>query len=187
MDAVIAVLQGIWLMFPAFVANTGAVFLGGGRPIDGGKTHRDGNRVLGDGKTWRGLIGGTTFGVFIGLLQVVANSFSEWPEFTFGDFPFSFVVIFSLSVGALLGDIIGSYFKRRMGIERGKKAPVLDQYDFLVVAVLLVFILQTGWFFEHYINGYAILGLIAVIAITPVLHRLTNVIGHRMGKKEVPW
>lgn len=187
MDVIVAILQGLWLIIPAFVANSAAVLFGGGKPIDGGAVHKDGRRVLGDGKTWRGFIGGTAFGIFIGLLMSVANSFSEWPEITFGSFPSSIVVICSLSFGALLGDLIGSFFKRRMGIERGKKTPVLDQYDFLIFAMLLVAILQWPWFFEHYINGYAILGLVAVIVITPVLHRITNIIGHRIGKKEVPW
>ncbi len=187
MDVITAIAQGIWLMFPAFVAGPGAVFLGGGAPIDGGRVHRDGRRVLGDGKTWRGLIGGVAFGMFIGFLQVIANSFSVWPEFTFGTFPSSLVVIFTLSFGSLLGDMIGSYFKRRKGILRGEKAPILDQYDFLVVAVVLVAVLQWSWFFEHYINGYAILGLIAVVVITPILHRITNIIGYRLGRKEVPW
>jgi CDP-2,3-bis-(O-geranylgeranyl)-sn-glycerol synthase len=186
-DVVVAVLQGLWLIIPAFVANSAAVLFGGGRPIDGGAVHKDGRRVLGDGKTWRGLIGGTAFGVFIGLLMVVANSFSEWPEITFGGFPSSIIVIFSLSFGALLGDLIGSFVKRRMGKERGQKAPVLDQYDFLIFAMFLVAILQWPWFFEHYINGYAISGLIAVILVTPVLHRVVNIIGYKMGRKEVPW
>jgi CDP-2,3-bis-(O-geranylgeranyl)-sn-glycerol synthase len=186
-DAIVAILQGLWLILPALVANSAAVLFGGGRPIDGGAVHKDGRRVLGDGKTWRGLIGGTAFGLFIGLLMIIANSFSEWPEITFGTFPSSVIVIFSLSFGALVGDLIGSYVKRRMGMGRGQKAPVLDQYDFLIFALLLVAILQWPWFFEHYINGYAILGLIVVIALTPILHRVVNIIGHRMGKKEVPW
>lgn len=187
MDIITAIAQGIWLMFPAFVAGPGAVILGGGAPIDGGRTHKDGRRYLGDGKTWRGLIGGVSFGVFIGLLQMVANSFSEWPEFTFGGFPSGFLVIFALSFGSLMGDLIGSYLKRRMGIKRGHKAPILDQYDFLIVAVVLVAVLQWSWFFEHYINGYAILGLVAVIVMTPALHRFINVIGYKLGRKEVPW
>ncbi len=187
MDPIIAILQGLWLILPAFAANSGAVFFGGGRPVDGGKFHRDGRRYLGDGKTWRGVIGGITFGVFIGVLQIIANSFSEWPEFTFGFFPHNLVVAFSLAFGALLGDMIGSYFKRRMGKERGSKAPILDQYDFLIMAFVLVLVFEAGWFLEHYINDYAFLGLIAVMAITPILHRLSNIIGYRIGRKEVPW
>lgn len=187
MDPVVAILQGVWLMIPAYVANSAAVFLGGGRPIDGGAILRDGRRVLGGGKTWRGLVGGTLFGMFIGILQWLGNSAYGHPDFSFGDFPFTILVIFLLPFGALFGDILGSFIKRRMGIERGQKAPGLDQYDFLIGVVILVGIFQTGWFLEHYIYGFAILGLITVIVLTPILHRITNIIGHKMGKKEVPW
>lgn len=187
MDVTVAILQGIWLIFPAYVAGPGAVLIGGGRPIDGGRIHKDGRRYLGDGKTWRGLIGGVTLGVIIGLLQDFTNGYSEWPEMSFGSHPNNLVVIFLLPFGALMGDMIGSYIKRRKGVERGQKAPVLDQYDFLIFAVILVAVLQWPWFFEHYLDGFAILGLITIIVLTPVLHRITNIIGHRMGKKEVPW
>lgn len=187
MDVIVAILQGIWLIFPAYVAGPGAVLFGGGSPIDGGRTHKDGRRYLGDGKTWRGLIGGVTLGIIIGLLQDLANGFSEWPEMSFGDYPSNLIVIFLLPLGALIGDMMGSYLKRRKGIERGEKAPVLDQYDFLIIAMMLIAVLQWPWFYEHYLEGLAILGLITVVILTPVLHRLTNIIGHRMGKKEVPW
>lgn len=187
MDVTVAILQGVWLIFPAYVAGPGAVLLGGGRPMDGGRMHKDGRRYLGDGKTWRGLVGGVSFGFIIGLLQDFANQFSEWPEMSFGSYPYNVLVIFLLPFGALMGDMIGSYIKRRKGIERGQKAPVLDQYDFLIFAVILVAVLQWPWFFEHYLDSFAILGLITIIVLTPVLHRITNIIGHRMGKKEVPW
>lgn len=53
-----AVLTALWAIAPAYLPNSAAVVVGGGRPIDGGRTWRD-NRVLGDGKTWRGFLGGT--------------------------------------------------------------------------------------------------------------------------------
>ena len=42
--------------------------------IDGGRVMSDGNRVLGDGKTWNGLIGGTIGGGLLGILtHSIAN------------------------------------------------------------------------------------------------------------------
>ena len=57
----------LWLYLPGFLANTFAMLWGkwlpktgyGPWPIDGGRTLSDGNRILGDGKTWNGLIGGS--------------------------------------------------------------------------------------------------------------------------------
>jgi CDP-2,3-bis-(O-geranylgeranyl)-sn-glycerol synthase len=60
----------LWIMMPAYLANTIAVLTGGKYPIDQEKMHSDGNRILGDGKTWSGLVGGTLGGVFIGFLQI---------------------------------------------------------------------------------------------------------------------
>ena len=50
------ILQALWLILPAYVANASAVLVGGGTPVDFGKNWRDGKRILGDGKTWRGLL-----------------------------------------------------------------------------------------------------------------------------------
>src|SRR2546426_2043485 len=62
-----AIPQALWFFLPAFVANPMAVVFGGGTPIDFGRTLRDRERLFGDGKTWRGLLGGTLAGAFLGL------------------------------------------------------------------------------------------------------------------------
>ncbi len=48
------VLKAMWLMLPAYIANPTAALFGGGMPIDFGKKYHDGQRILGDGKTFRG-------------------------------------------------------------------------------------------------------------------------------------
>ena len=68
------ILQSLWLILPAYIANGCAALFGGGTPIDFGKNYNDGKRILGDGKTWRGLILGTLFGMIGGFgLSVVAG------------------------------------------------------------------------------------------------------------------
>ena len=68
----------LWIMMPAYLANTIAVLTGGKYPIDQGKTLADGNRILGDGKTWSGLVGGTLGGVMIGYAQLnFGNNFIQ--------------------------------------------------------------------------------------------------------------
>ena len=64
----------LWIMMPAYLANTIAVLTGGKYPIDLGRIHSDGNRILGDGKTWSGLVGGTLGGVFIGFSHQKSTS-----------------------------------------------------------------------------------------------------------------
>ena len=72
------VLVSIWLMLPAYLANTIASIVGGGPPIDGGRNWTlmwgcDGQRILGDGNTWNGLIGGTVGGLLVGHLQMTTG------------------------------------------------------------------------------------------------------------------
>ncbi|HET6399618.1 MAG TPA: CDP-archaeol synthase, partial [Candidatus Thermoplasmatota archaeon] len=63
----ISILHALWLFLPAYVANMSPVFSAKllprwNAPMDGGRTSKDGKRVLGPGKTWRGLVGGIVAG-----------------------------------------------------------------------------------------------------------------------------
>ena len=72
------VLMTLWLYLPGFIANTFAMMWGkwlpktgyGPWPIDGGRSLKDGNRMLGDGKTWNGLIGGSLTAGLLCVLQL---------------------------------------------------------------------------------------------------------------------
>ncbi len=175
-----------WFLLPAYVANPMAVLFGGGTPMDFGRSLRDGRRILGDGKTWRGLAGGTLSGVFLGLVLTLLGSLAD-PRLSFGDGPGVLGILVLLPLGALLGDILGAFVKRRFGLERGAKAPGLDQYDFLLGAFLLLLVLAPAWWLARFWTGEAVWGLLFVIVITPVLHRVVNIIGYRWGKKREPW
>ena len=55
----IALIVAFWLMLPAYVPNNFAAIFGGGTPLDMGRVFQDGERALGDGKTFRGTFAGT--------------------------------------------------------------------------------------------------------------------------------
>ena len=182
-----AIPQAIWFFLPAYVANPMAVVFGGGMPIDFGRSLGDGERIFGDGKTWRGLAGGTAAGAILGLLAtlpflVIAPS-SSW---SFGSPGEALGVSAVLAFGALLGDLAGAFIKRRLHKPRGAKARGLDQYDF-VVGGLLLSLAVPAWSVPRFYSGDASFGLLAIILITPALHRAVNVLGYRMGKKHEPW
>jgi CDP-2,3-bis-(O-geranylgeranyl)-sn-glycerol synthase len=181
------VLLGFWLMLPAYLPNSAAVLFGGGTPIDLGRSWR-GKRILGDGKTWRGLIGGVSAGVFLGTVQLFLAYSSDRNEFWgFGSFPQALAIVTVLAIGSLLGDMIGAFIKRRLGLDRGAKAPVLDQYNFIAGAMLLTLAIFPEWFMGAFIEGDHIICLLAVLIITPLLHRGVNIIGYKTGLKKVPW
>ncbi len=170
----LVLIKAVWLMLPAYIANPTAVVFGGGTPIDFGRNFVDGRRILGNGKTFRGLIGGTACGILVGLIQRQAGDTLVIPSLT---------AIITLSFGALLGDVVKSFFKRRLGFERGAKLPFVDQLDFVVGAWVLTYIFDKQWFTENF--TYWI--MIVVLVLTPVLHRLTNIIGYYIKLKKEPW
>jgi CDP-2,3-bis-(O-geranylgeranyl)-sn-glycerol synthase len=175
----IALLSALWIMLPAYIPNSAAALLGGGIPIDGGRMHRDGRRLLGDGKTWRGFILGISTGIVIGLLQIWIRQAAGWEVLPV----LTVLAVILLATGALLGDLVKSYFKRRRGMERGASWPVADQYDLVAGAFALVLIFDYPWF----ISTITLPILVIILIITPILHKTVNVIGYLIRVKEVPW
>jgi len=152
------------------------VFIKGKTPLDGGRKFIDGNRVFGDGKTWEGLIGGTLFGVFIGLVQILLQN-SYLNQFAVLTFHHTYFTIVILAFFALFGDLVGAFFKRRFNLARGAPAPFLDQLDFLVMSLAALSIFQ----------AVPIYWILFLAIITPIIHKSANVIGYIIKAKDVPW
>ncbi|HEX9907762.1 MAG TPA: CDP-2,3-bis-(O-geranylgeranyl)-sn-glycerol synthase [Thermoplasmata archaeon] len=181
------ILAVLWVMLPALVPNSAAVLLGGGTPMDFGRSWR-GKRILGDGKTWRGFFGGALSGAVVGFLQIgLAELLGTHGSWGFGPLPMSVAAVFSLSFGSMLGDSVGSFLKRRIGKERGAKTPILDQYNFVAGAFALILIVDSEWFLERFAEGNGWMALVAFLILVPLIHRGVNIIGYKMGKKHVPW
>ncbi len=181
----------MWIMGPAYIANSVAVLTGGYFPIDQGKTLSDGNRILGDGKTWSGLVGGTLGGIVFGLILDAGDSRMALEHFTGEEYEESLwgnnpVLVFTLlSFGALFGDMSASFYKRRQNLKRGEKFALLDMYDFIFMSLLLCLIIQFTWLSTWIIDGWK--PLFSIIFLTPILHRVVNIIGYKIGVKNEPW
>lgn len=190
------VAQAFWIILPAYIANASAVLVGGGTPIDFGKKHKDGKRILGDGKTWNGLIIGGLIGVIGGFSLATAaptinqilleNNVDTLTLTNFGGFPAMMPIIASISYGALLGDITESFFKRRRNIARGEDWIPFDQLDFILGVLFFSFIMsgflalinvtENSWFFsilklEH---------VAFLLVVTPFFHLLSNYLHRRI-------
>lgn len=176
-------MTAFWAMLPAYIPNNVAVIAGGGRPIDGGRTWGD-RRLLGDGKTWRGTAIGTLAGVVFALTidavrpAVVGATGLPLPRFT----P---TVALALASGAMVGDILASFLKRRTGRERGVAFPLVDQLDFAVVALVLTAVATPGWFADTFLRPPTV--LVAVFVLTPLLHVGTNIGAYLLGLKNEPY
>ena len=108
-------------------------------PMDGGLVLKDGNRLFGDNKTWKGFMGYVLLGaaatVVWGLIikNTALNSYSYFyinHENTY---------FFNLLVGTLLGlayalfELPNSFVKRRIGINPGKPATGITRIIFIFV------------------------------------------------------
>lgn len=181
------IVLSIWLMLPAYLANPFAALLGGGTPIDMGKNFSDNKRILGDGKTYRGFVLGSVCGATVGFIQIliapyIAPYLSGYidPQLFMHT---SYLALLTMPVGGLLGDMTKSFFKRRMGFERGAMMPLVDQLDFVIGAWALTYIADPAWITGNFTWQI----MITILVITPLLHLATNFIGFKIGKKDVPW
>lgn len=166
-----SIFWAFWYILPAYFANASPVLVGGGKPIDGGRTWRDGRRILGDGKTWRGFIGGVLIGTLVGIVQYFIT-----PGF-YGSFGTAVKLAFLLSFGALIGDLVGSFIKRRANLPRGYPAIGLDQLGFLISALAFAYPVKT------LSSGQ----IIFLLVVSPFIHWGANYFAYRMGWKSVPW
>ncbi|MHC1604695.1 MAG: CDP-2,3-bis-(O-geranylgeranyl)-sn-glycerol synthase [Candidatus Methanofastidiosia archaeon] len=168
-------ISALWFILPAYFANGGALNLHDNRPVDGGKVAWDKNRLIGDGVTWGGFVSGTTMAVALAILQFILFK-DRFP------IPDTSIVQagelgFLLGFGALFGDLVESFFKRRLGIKRGNPLPLFDQWDFLIGAIL----------FSSIMVRIPIKDILILFIITPIIHYATNVFSNRIGLKDVPW
>lgn len=172
--------EALWLIIPAYGANGLVPLIKGRRPIDFGKRLKDGQRLFGPGKTWEGFVFGCIMGAVIGTVQMLAFPYLPWEAsgpVVLGIAAMGPVLGFLLGFGAMLGDLAGSFIKRRFKISRGKPAPLLDQEDFLIGALLFALLMVSIKF--HWVIMLAI--------ITPVFHWVANGVAYLVRVKREPW
>ncbi len=132
--------------------------------------------MLGDGKTYRGFIGGVFGGIVVGAGQNIIAPDLGFPYFTIP-------ALICLPLGAMTGDATKSFLKRRAGHECGAPLPLVDQLDFVFGALIFTAIFSYAWFIANFTPWI----IITIIVLTPILHKLFNIIGYKIGKKDVPW
>jgi CDP-2,3-bis-(O-geranylgeranyl)-sn-glycerol synthase len=173
-EVALKILQAFWFIAPAYAANAFPPLLKGKHPLDFGKNLGK-YRILGDGKTIEGSIGGIVFGMFIGLIEIYCIYPFVPTEFSLPKL--SLIIVFLLSTGAILGDIFVSFIKRRFGIKRGASLPILDQLDFLLGALVL----------SSLVVRHDIAIVFILIIFTPLIHILANTLGYILRIKRVPY
>jgi CDP-2,3-bis-(O-geranylgeranyl)-sn-glycerol synthase len=169
MDLTLIIIEALKFVFPAYCANAVPVIVGGGPPLDFGRNFPDGRPVFGKNKTFRGFFSGLAVGAVAGLAETAVFGFQSFPALLGVLLPF----------GALMGDLMGAFLKRRIGLAPGELLPVIDQTDFIIGALLLslpVSLPLLSWEI-----------VLTVLIITPPVHLLTNFAAYKLGLKRNPW
>ncbi len=156
----------IWLMLPAYIANMAPPFVKYWK----GWNHPLHERYLGTHKT----VVGFSFGVIAGLATAWAQhsigglTFVEWTWWQVG---------FMQGVGAMAGDSIKSFFKRRRGIPPGARWLPMDQLDFVIGALIL----------SEPTLKLGLSDIVILLVLTFVGHILVNHIAYALHIRDSAW
>lgn len=153
-------------------------------PMDAGKNLKDGNRIFGDNKTWKGFLGYVILNIICMILLGILcniNGIDEYNMFYSGT---KNTLANNCLIGLLLGlaygvfELPNSFMKRRLGIIPGKSLTgakkwffvFLDQADSIFGCVLVVCVYHPMRFGFYII--YVLVGAVTHIAINILLYLL---------------
>lgn len=185
----------LWLIFPLVLAGISNMvwmklpFCKGWQvPMDQGKNWRDGRRIFGDNKTWKGfvgMIGVTAF--WLQIFELLAKNFSWAADlslipFTTWALPLGWFYGAIWGLSYVLAELPNSFIKRRLQIEAGKAGAgiqgavfkFVDQSDSVLGCLigLLVF----------YIPSWG--DALAIFFLATGFHFLTNLLLFMLGLKK---
>jgi CDP-2,3-bis-(O-geranylgeranyl)-sn-glycerol synthase len=129
----------LYFFVPAYLANMSPVlvqrwFTSLAAPIDAGCMFR-GRRILGDHKTWRGLLAGIVVAPLVLELQILTHQAGYMHGVALLDYgTCSLWLGVLMGLGTGIGDAVKSFFKRQIGIAPGASWIGFDQLDFLIGA-----------------------------------------------------
>ncbi len=174
----------LWLALPAAVSNMMPIISKGilkwmAVPIDGGRKWK-GKPIFGKSKTYRGFFVGILGAILICWLQSYLFSASAaMRSVTLVDYQeHNFILVgFLYGFGALFGDLIKSFIKRRVGVPPGGKFWPWDQLDLFIGALIFLSFV--------YIPPWPI--ILFLLILTPLLHKGLNVLGYLLKLKDRPW
>ena len=134
-------LKCFYLMLPAYFANMAPVLFKKinifSYPVDFSKSFNK-KPILGKNKTFRGLVFGIIFAISISYFQFLLYKFEFFKNISLLDYQDWLLFGFVMGSGALVGDLVKSFFKRRLGLKPGAKFVPFDQTDFVVGSLIFI-------------------------------------------------
>lgn len=180
------ILLALWFFIPAGFANVAPVLVAKvpglrnwNTPIDGGKTWQ-GQPLLGPHKTWRGLLAGVFLATLVLYVQQwLYGQFAAIKYVTDGiDYSLLPTLILGplFALGALGGDAVESFFKRRRGLKSGQAWVGFDQLDYIIGAIVFTLpVVQLAW--AEYLW---------MVVVWFAIHLIASYVGWLMGLKDDP-
>ncbi len=166
-------------MIPSITASLN-VFNSFGKPIDNNKQFK-GKPLLGNHKTWRGLILGPIAGILILFIQKwLFNNCVSVREISLLNYQeiglcFGFLMVF----GTVFGDLFFAFIKRRLDLKPGAKFMPFDQINY---------VLGAGFFLNLFSEIKIDFKVWTMpLVLTFVLHIAATQIGFKMGLSKNKW
>jgi len=156
-------------LIPLYVSNSSPLLFHGKIPLDLNLKFNK-KRLLGDGKSILGTLVGIIFGTCAGMIYFFISPINLV-------IPNYFVLAFLLALGGVSGDIIESFFKRRIGIKRGEAWLGFDQTDFILGGLIMSLIFRIP----------EIEVVIFILILTLFAHPFSNWVAFKIKLKKVPW
>jgi CDP-2,3-bis-(O-geranylgeranyl)-sn-glycerol synthase len=175
----------LWFFAPAGFANL-AAFVSGkigflkkfSYPVDF-HAQIGGKRILGDHKTVRGFLVAIVFGILSCYIEILfySNFFSIREIIPFDYYTVNpFILGGLLGLGALVGDSVKSFFKRRVNVEPGKSWFPFDQIDYIIGGIIFSLLYIQLSFGEYVI----------LFIVWSLLHPITTSIGYIFKLRHKP-
>ena len=176
-DIFLSIPSLVYLLLPAYIANMAPVlsrpwFKHLAIPIDNNRWWQ-GQPLFGNHKTWRGILVGIAAAIFVALLQSILT-----PTTQYANYERAWLLIgIAMGLGALGGDLIKSFFKRRQGFPPGARWIPWDQIDFVIGALIFITPLV----------HITLTNEITILIGSFLGHVVVNRIGYLLEIKETPW
>jgi len=181
------ILSCIYFFVPAYIANatpplanTFNVFNFLNKPIDGGKEIR-GVPILGNHKTWRGLISEIVVCTLLTQLFILINDYYALNIYNNIGFDVhsinSWLLGILLSIGIVFGDIFFAFVKRRLKLRPGTAFIPFDQTNYVIGAFV---------FLQPFLNLSFNFWLVLFL-LTFIVHIVCNRVGYNLGLHKAKW
>jgi len=183
MDFLLLALGSFYLILPGAAANIIPVlvkkmnFLN--YPVDHGRQW-NGKPIFGPNKTYRGFFFGILSAIVIAYVQrILFLNYEYFKEISIIDYSAqNFMILgFLIGFGALFGDLVKSFFKRRVGIGPGVSWFPWDQLDSLVGALLFGSLV--------FVPPWSV--VLFLLVLVPLAHIAVKHFGYFIGINKAKW